>query len=174
MKEDILAETINSRSRQVQVVPFVLQEETHNESALHIMYMYVYTTYRKTQKHGLCVELFSRALHTVHTHAHKHSLSHCWCHSFDACESRYFVQIASNEVQEITDQILGFSHVVFPSHFPLVLILLRDFIRSDSLWFWLSFLPCPSLSLSCFFILLRMTKNFSGKSMKCSTERLTS
>ena len=122
--------------------------------------MYVYPTYRKTQKHGLCVELFSRALHTVHTHAHKHSLSHCWRHSFDACESRYFVQIASNEVQEITDQILGFSHVVFPSHFPLVLILLMDFIRSDSLWFWLSFLPRPSLSLSCFLSSLGWPKTF--------------
>ena len=77
MKEDILAETINSRSRQVQVVLFMLQEETHNESALHIMYMYVYTTYRKTQRNMDTVLNFSKGSpHSAHTHVHTHSLIH--------------------------------------------------------------------------------------------------
>jgi len=76
MKEDILAETINSRSRQVQVVLFMLQEETHNESALHIMYMYVYTTYRKTQRNMDTVLNFSQGLSTQCTHARTHALTH--------------------------------------------------------------------------------------------------
>lgn len=75
MKEDILAETINSRSRQVQVVPFVLQEETHNESALHIMYIYVYTRYRKTQRNMDNVLNFSQELSKQCIHAH-HALTH--------------------------------------------------------------------------------------------------